>query len=783
MFSNSVKNIHKIISRNSPTVEKRSSKLLDRIKLRQSLNRAKPTKYLKHSAPSIHKTRRNSDIELQKLRLRLDENEDLKHLDNAKDLIILIAQLNGAKLNKNFDIKKDPENNILIILKKFMKLFEKYEFFFSFFNHYNIPYETILAIIPHMRYIFLKKYDFIYKEGEECKNFYFLLKGKISFNRRLLDNTESEQFSKDEEGFHFGEWQIINNRNNKYSALCKENCYLIYISKEIFKRYIVDRYTKIEADIKNYLMNNLRNYVKMPTIKLERFIESNIKSLFFRKNDIIFKKGEETKYLYLLYKGEVNILKDVEKGDESSFISFRNDISIESILKRAKKINYKQMIKKYIKKDEESKNNLKLEMSLNKNKYNIMTTLTKGSFIGLEITTGVYFFKYTYTCKSDFASILEINIENLDEHLKELMINLIPFFLGLDEKIHQQMDKISFLQYNLQPKSIQKMKTRNKFYKYNKFIDFIKIDENEKTFLKQIKKIDQKFDTNEAGFIKMNQNNTILQEQKNILIEKLRENYFKSQKLDIFIRNFNKERVQSVKYRNVKMLSYHKDKNKKTDLDNKKYKNNSFLFERKKAKFFLIDRIVRRANIKKIKKEKIIGIMNNNHEIKLEKSFNKFKSKTTTNNDIHPKKAKNLKNYNLYDIEAKKDMEQRMAIIKNNKIQYQTFLKLQRKKNNIKDIKQGLSLDCKSLVKKVYVKNLMNDNKTSSFISCKNKDINNSNLDKIMNIDFKNNLSNIFGEDKRKKIIKNIFGKKDKKLNFYDTGVFDMPLVTQLGLK
>ena len=108
---------------------------------------------------------------------------------------------------------------------------------------------------------------------------------------------------------------------------------------------------------------------------------------------------------------------------------------------------------------------------------------------------------------------------------------------------------------------------------------------------------------------------------------------------------------------------------------------------------------------------------------------------------------------------------------------------MQRKKNNIKDIKQGLSLDCKSLVKKVYVKNLMNDNKTSSFISCKNKDINNSNLDKIMNIDFKNNLSNIFGGGERKKIIKNIFGKKDKKLNFYDTGVFDMPLVTQLGLK
>ena len=87
-------------------------------------------------------------------------------------------------------------------------------------------------------------------------------------------------------------------------------------------------------------MNNLRNFVIMPPVKLERFIESDVKSIFFRKNDVIFKKGEETKYLYLIYKGEVNIIKEIDKGEESSFVSSRNDISIESIQDQAKKINY-----------------------------------------------------------------------------------------------------------------------------------------------------------------------------------------------------------------------------------------------------------------------------------------------------------------------------------------------------------------------------------------------------------------------------------------------------------
>ena len=138
MFSNSVKNGHDYILLNSPIHRKRSSRLIQRIKSRQSLHKAKLLKNSKHSAPLINQVRRNSDIELKKLRLQLSENEDLNNLDNAKNLILLIKQLNGANLNKNGN-KNDPDNNTLFIMKKFLELFEKYNFFFYFFSHYNIP--------------------------------------------------------------------------------------------------------------------------------------------------------------------------------------------------------------------------------------------------------------------------------------------------------------------------------------------------------------------------------------------------------------------------------------------------------------------------------------------------------------------------------------------------------------------------------------------------------------------------------------------------------------------
>ena len=90
MFASSVKNIHDNILLNSPIYRKRSSKLIQRIKSRQSVQKAKLLKISKHSVPSINQVRRNSDIELKKLKLYLSENEDLNNLDNAKNLILLI---------------------------------------------------------------------------------------------------------------------------------------------------------------------------------------------------------------------------------------------------------------------------------------------------------------------------------------------------------------------------------------------------------------------------------------------------------------------------------------------------------------------------------------------------------------------------------------------------------------------------------------------------------------------------------------------------------------------
>ena len=68
--------------------------------------------------------------------------------------------------------------------------------------------------------------------------------------------------------------------------------------------------------------------------------------------------------------------------------------------------------------------------------YKIIATLSKGSICGgLEICTGVTFFKYNLICNSDFCALFRIKLELFeDEHLKVLMVNLLPYLISKEKK-------------------------------------------------------------------------------------------------------------------------------------------------------------------------------------------------------------------------------------------------------------------------------------------------------------------------------------------------------------
>ena len=113
-------------------------------------------------------------------------------------------------------------------------------------------------------------------------------------------------------------------------------------------------------------------------------------------------------------------------------------------------------------KNEEKKENtldnnpLKLDLLLERKNYQNIINLDKGSIGGLEICTGITKYKYSLISNSDFTSVFKIDLRQLDgEHLTEFMLNLLPMFIEFERKIHLQIKKLKYIDYNL-AKNIQK---------------------------------------------------------------------------------------------------------------------------------------------------------------------------------------------------------------------------------------------------------------------------------------------------------------------------------------
>jgi hypothetical protein len=276
------------------------------------------------------------------------------------------------------------------------------------------------------------------------------------------------------EGSHFGDLDIIYDRKKKLSAFCVEDTHIISVDKETFKDLFETRITKVEAEVKSMLKNFLMQYMTLPAIKIERFIQNNIETLFFKRNEVIYREGDNNSYLYMINSGEANLVQKFSRGEYSFLLKYQ--YSDEYIKNMAKRIDYKGVVKSAYQKifnihpnpreyyeyntindrsdsnrekrggnshrsnakrdsTETNSESLKLDLILERPNYQVVSNLEKSSIGGLEICTGITKFKYSLITNSDFVSVFKIDLNQLDgEHLTEFMLNLLPIFIKLEKK-------------------------------------------------------------------------------------------------------------------------------------------------------------------------------------------------------------------------------------------------------------------------------------------------------------------------------------------------------------
>ena len=778
---------------------------------------------------------------------------------------------NNKKKDEDEDEDKDKDGSIFIeeenpetVIKNIIKLIKSHKglYFFLVYNRF-LDDKILHKIATNIQFEQKPKKSLIWEEGDNSEKIYFLLKGKIAFIKKGNKFSEKEKYSLNENNI-FGMLDVIYERKRKLSCLCLTECCYIYFEKDFFKKYMEEKINKVDAEKKSFLVKFFNRFIAIPLIKLERFISHHIEILFFQKNDIIYKEGDKNKCLYLIFNGEANLLKNINKGE--FFVLSKFNQSIEKIQEKAKNIDYINLIKNNDNNNNNNnldKKNQNLELLLNKANYRIMCTLGRGSVGGLEITTGTKKFKYNLISYTDFCAVIKINIEYLeDEHLKMLMINLLPVFLRTEKKIHLQIKKIKYIDHHIIPTSCQKFRDITNLVKIsnnnneeenkinnnsNNNNNIINLNispndyENNKTYYKIIQKIDNKFDTNEGGFIKMNNNNINLSKQKYFLKEQIKDSKRLDYKIFNYIKKYKKEHINNLKTSSFKMNYLLSDENIKSKKDNffelilSKQKNKMtkkshtkselvWKFPSPRNKRHNLSQSTFCMNLKKRNKKKLKRKINS-------AKITKFQYQKRINEifEDYYKKAFLIKDYSKSE-ETEDHKLVSLQLIREDQNHLYSSKNLLKKSNDF--IKEIIIIRGKAYKEEgtnTYNKNETIENNNTITINSDNsfninysnkksvtqfnsineyyKTINNNEDDKsseklikivnnnyIRDIFYKNsNYNRIYNKNYNNKFrkartnlnniqIKNLFGNHQKnRLIFYDTGHFDMPLASKLS--
>ena len=492
----------------------------------------------------------NDDINFDyfTLKRKLLISNGLKKDIQSLQLILDIFLYKAYSLIKNNDEIRPIKKDLFLLIKN-------HDTFRYFLYNNNIDDNTLLKIIPHLKYKHFIENEIIFKEGEDSLYMYFILKGKVSV---MNGSKKLNQIKVIKEKENFGQWDIIYHRKRKLSYYASEECHIIYIDKHIVRKYLQEKIIKGDNDIKTFATKFLKNNKINSFLRIERVI-NNMKILYYRKGEIIYKEGEENTNIYLVYKGETKLVKKIKNG-EFTYIKNLND-NIYKIQEKAKNLNYKNLISDEISEkkleNEESKNNNNTPNILIENsEYKTLAILGKGNIGGLEISTGIKNKKYTMIANHDYTTIIQIELYFIKDNINKFLLNLLPLFIQSEKDIHSRFKQIRKIE--------NKMQTNYK----NNNIDNLSLLNNNKYYINEIQKINKKLDINEGGFIIVNDFNIKLNNSKNKLKEQLIRSNKKYLEINMLANDYNKkEENKNNNYNQVKMMKNNNIKKYKLNLN------------------------------------------------------------------------------------------------------------------------------------------------------------------------------------------------------------------------
>ena len=260
-----------------------------------------------------------------------------------------LQELNSNELNYF-----EEENYDKILIENIVNCIKLIKALNNFLEYNKIDENTLYLLAQMIKFHQIEENVYIWKEGDKSTNFYFLIRGKLSIRKKAYSG-EKEKFILNENNI-FGLLDIMYERKRRMSCVSLTESFYLSIDREFFKKYMEEKVNKAEIEKKSFLMKFFNNFLTISKIKLERFISNNVEVLIFGKNDIIYKEGETNKFLYIIYNGEANLMKNINQEEFMVLSKFNQ--SIENIQEKAKNIDYVSILR-----DEENNDNKNININ------------------------------------------------------------------------------------------------------------------------------------------------------------------------------------------------------------------------------------------------------------------------------------------------------------------------------------------------------------------------------------------------------------------------------------
>lgn len=178
-----------------------------------------------------------------------------------------------------------------------------------------------------MKHLFIKKGNYIIKEGDYSNKFYCIISGKVSIRKRISDNTiqhkphmntsvspfvlndinEKELFIKGE-GYCFGDIELIYNIPHTKSLLCLEDTHLFMINEETFTKHFAKCIHKAITDRREFIINNLFPFNNVSYSVINDAVKTII-PIETTSNITIYQQDECASKIYIIYIDQCTLFK------------------------------------------------------------------------------------------------------------------------------------------------------------------------------------------------------------------------------------------------------------------------------------------------------------------------------------------------------------------------------------------------------------------------------------------------------------------------------------------